>query len=759
MYIKEFNKNTPELIFTFSTMFESGNFIALEPFERHGISTGRHILLAHSGDSYDRYEVSFKSWPEIFNALVVYLTECVFKREDEFVSYAKEAVFAYEKLSDDEKKNCAGFRGKLFDCMLRKMDKLQFINNELSIVASIVDLQNKSEFIVKPEATHNFEDMLRVNDELARKNTSYYKALTAAGRDACRAYNSVAPRASAVLNQEFKQQKKHIAPEEYFPNLYADIDTDIWTISETDVHKLEEKVTSVWTELDECMRLLSRAEVETFSELDNLCHQFNSFPSPLIWAIYDKQLSEDNRLAVVTRLALQKPINSNKNVKNINIACGKPDTDIVNVRSPLIHAVEIASPAIVAAIIQAGVNVNEYHKNGLRKGSVHKFNYNYHCDGDKMTALHAAAKRGDIDILRLLLNAGVDVRAVNVEGKSALHLVSNVECARLLLDKGADINAADRHGNTPLHGVSAKLFDIKDDKQDKKSAHLALFLLYVARTSNINQQNKYGYTPLHFAVNTSISDSIDYELIKNKVKLLCDAGANVNIFSFNHDAASDSHDVYHDHPTPAMTPLLCLYDQRNHCKLDKLDITEILISHGADVFAADTAGQTILHKVVALYSNVKVFDYLMAQPFAKELVKYQAVDKETPLHTAVYWGVATSDTHYPKNDYLHFIKKLLEQGADIYAEFKHKNNSSRGVIKEASLTPLDYGRVAIDAHRIKNGENCRELSLLKEWISKQAKIKSHAQVDFSHLSGHSLLSARSSDNSLAGYDQGRQNKL
>lgn len=54
------------------------------------------------------------------------------------------------------------------------------------------------------------------------------------------------------------------------------------------------------------------------------------------------------------------------------------------------------------------------------------------------------------EVLRLLLAAGVDVRAANRGGETALHRVSGGEFARKLIEAGADIEARDRRNDTPL---------------------------------------------------------------------------------------------------------------------------------------------------------------------------------------------------------------------------------------------------------------------------------------------------------------------
>jgi ankyrin repeat protein len=59
------------------------------------------------------------------------------------------------------------------------------------------------------------------------------------------------------------------------------------------------------------------------------------------------------------------------------------------------------------------------------------------------TALMWAAAAGHVDVVRLLIEAGADVRAVDDEGVTALHLAranGHTEVAAALLAAGADPN-------------------------------------------------------------------------------------------------------------------------------------------------------------------------------------------------------------------------------------------------------------------------------------------------------------------------------
>ena len=71
-----------------------------------------------------------------------------------------------------------------------------------------------------------------------------------------------------------------------------------------------------------------------------------------------------------------------------------------------------------------------------------------------ITALHRAARAGDTETVRTLLDAGADVNARSVVGDTALHRAAragDAEVVRTLLDAGADVHAQDKNDNTSLH--------------------------------------------------------------------------------------------------------------------------------------------------------------------------------------------------------------------------------------------------------------------------------------------------------------------
>jgi ankyrin repeat protein len=131
--------------------------------------------------------------------------------------------------------------------------------------------------------------------------------------------------------------------------------------------------------------------------------------------------------------------------------------------------------------------------------------------GDGMTALHWAAKRGDVDLAQMLLYAGANPKAMTrIGGYTPLLLASQVgepKMIDLLLKAGADPKHATSNGTTPLMLAATA-----------GSAEAVKLLLDKGADPNA-KENARGETALMFAANYNRVDAL---------KVLLAAGANIN---------------------------------------------------------------------------------------------------------------------------------------------------------------------------------------------------------------------------------------
>ncbi|WP_158887970.1 ankyrin repeat domain-containing protein [Amycolatopsis anabasis] len=108
-------------------------------------------------------------------------------------------------------------------------------------------------------------------------------------------------------------------------------------------------------------------------------------------------------------------------------------------RTPLMHAVlaEDADPAVVVSLIDRGADVNVTD------------------NGQNWTAVHFAARDQNEALVRLLLEAGAEVDAVDVFGntplwRGVLNAGSDLAALRALLEYGADPRRKNQYGASPL---------------------------------------------------------------------------------------------------------------------------------------------------------------------------------------------------------------------------------------------------------------------------------------------------------------------
>ncbi|CAK9149156.1 unnamed protein product [Ilex paraguariensis] len=78
---------------------------------------------------------------------------------------------------------------------------------------------------------------------------------------------------------------------------------------------------------------------------------------------------------------------------------------------------------------------------------------------DDMGAIHFAAQKGHLEVVRILLSSGVSVKSSNRKGMTALHYAvqgSNLELVKYLVKKGANKDAKTKAGKTPLDLASSE---------------------------------------------------------------------------------------------------------------------------------------------------------------------------------------------------------------------------------------------------------------------------------------------------------------
>jgi ankyrin repeat protein len=260
---------------------------------------------------------------------------------------------------------------------------------------------------------------------------------------------------------------------------------------------------------------------------------------------------------------------------------------------------------------------------------------------DATTPLSFAASQGTLDMCRYLLDVGADVNAAG-DGIPALHKAACrareetcVDVCRLLVQRGADVNARDEEGRTALH-MSAEHLYIRNNVE------CCRFLIEAG--ADIKAEDDAHRTVMHVVAKHGQVQMCRY---------LVDIGANVNAKSC--------------HGTPLHVALVCS-DMEN-------GMAQLLVESGADVYAVDDKGRTLLHAACGRSLSLPA-----RARFAVEAgVGINAVDHDgcTALLLAA------------KEGNLEIVQYLVEAGADVEAT----DNSGATAFEYASKAFIfEWGR-------------------------------------------------------------------
>ena len=176
---------------------------------------------------------------------------------------------------------------------------------------------------------------------------------------------------------------------------------------------------------------------------------------------------------------------------------------------------------------------------------------------DCMVALYTAVCHNQIEVVKYLLDRGIDFNAHFVIVRRMLNEVcyeGNIDMVKLLLTHGIDINTVDKNLENPLKiAICGDHIDVAE-----------LLLAHGADPNIIHNDNS---TILLTISNSTITETI------NTFKLLLRYGADVSIA----------------HTTSGRTPLItaAVLSQR-------VDFVQLLLEHGADVMQVMNSGETVL---------------------------------------------------------------------------------------------------------------------------------------------------------------------
>jgi ankyrin repeat protein len=243
-------------------------------------------------------------------------------------------------------------------------------------------------------------------------------------------------------------------------------------------------------------------------------------------------------------------------------------------------------------------------------------------------ALVIAAKTGDSDSVRALLQKKVDVNATEPDGSTALLWASyrdELESARLLIKSGANVNAANDLGATPLWAAS-------------QNGSAAMVKLLLGSGANPSLALVAGETPLMVAARSGYPDIVEQLLSKD---------ANPNA-----------------HGARGQTALMWAVAQKHP------DVVKVLLAHGANIQAKSDVWNDVEavppHGVLA-YNKAIPHGGETALMFAARVGDLESakllVAAGANVNDADAWGVSAT-VLAAHSDFRDLAEFLLDKGAD-----------------------------------------------------------------------------------------------
>jgi ankyrin repeat protein len=227
---------------------------------------------------------------------------------------------------------------------------------------------------------------------------------------------------------------------------------------------------------------------------------------------------------------------------------------------------------------------------------------------DGLNILNFASKKRKVGLMRVVIDSGrFDVKAVDVNGFTALHYVCNgtetpkmaVDAAKLLVESGANINALDAQNLTPLHfTVEFSNFELLE------------YLL------SLGAQTEFQDSILQFAMRCCNDSLIIKVLIESNPRLLDSVKGFLNFSSYRRmidlmRIVIDSGRFDDISVIYGSTALHCVCIGTENPEM-AVEAAKLLVESGANVNALDFWNNSPLHYAVQ-NSNIELVEYLKSE--------------------------------------------------------------------------------------------------------------------------------------------------
>eukprot|EP00055_Hartaetosiga_balthica_P015209 m.88322 g.88322 ORF g.88322 m.88322 type:complete len:1100 (-) comp8805_c1_seq1:4842-8141(-) len=336
----------------------------------------------------------------------------------------------------------------------------------------------------------------------------------------------------------------------------------------------------------------------------------------------------------------------------------KKDTNLVNImddegKIPLHYAVASTVENAAQLLLEHNSNLNKRDTFSLR------------------TPLHIAAKFGAIPVVALLLKKGARRHVRDKSGYFPLHNAAkkgNTDVVRMLLegdDSSRLLEVTTKYGETPLSLAAS-------------GGHVATMNVLITMNASPYKADKLGQTPLHLAVERGHVDAVEVLISYAK-----SGTEGTSVASFNEEEEEMDEDSWSTTPTvSSLLEVADKYDTRPlhvACKEGHFRIAQLLVNAGAGLDEVDDADQTPMHLAVK-NGHLQIVKLLLTKNSA--LVASEDDTAQTALHLAAKFG------------YERVVDLLLDNGADIDAA----DDFHQTPLMEAAMT----GKLAATKELVEN---------------------------------------------------------